>query len=473
MTAIATKYPFVGNLETRQGGRAENQDNAGYVDTPLGLLLVVCDGMGGGPGGRTASLMAVEAILNVLSDVSEHTLREDALKYAIEKANENLLAKVNEVPELKGMGTTVVTMLINESSAVIAHVGDSRVYQLRKGTIVFRSADHSMVANLVRQKKLTEEEARNHPQSNIVTRALGVRPTVEVEFDEVPFLRGDRFVICTDGIWGMMPQRELVKSLSRVMGISDLTSLIIEEIDQIGQKNGGGHDNMTLAIIDVSFDSILKKIKRHTAIERPAESSVPTESTSKQKNRWKSWRILPMILVAFALLAASVYWICLDAEEPSVHLQSVVQGETFTTVGSRPKLATGGADSIGSSFSDSMSSPVVYQHEKNTNPFMDSELSEAIQKNEVSEQIRIIITHLETLKKTNGKNKKAIRQSKREYIKNQIVPAIKKLGNRIDKKTQIKEILELLDNKKTMSNSKTESNSHIEYIKTRVKDLAG
>ena len=104
---------------------------------------------------------------------------------------------------------------------------------------------------------------------------------------------------------------------------------------------------------------------------------------------------------------------------------------------------------------------------------MDSELSEAIQKNEVSEQIRIIITHLETLKKTNGKNKKAIRQSKREYIKNQIVPAIKKLGNRIDKKTQIKEILELLDNKKTMSNSKTESNSHIEYIKTRVKDLAG
>ena len=73
MTTIATKYPFVGSIETRQGGRNENQDNAGFVDTPLGLLLVVCDGMGGGPGGRTASLMAVDTILNVLSNVSEHT----------------------------------------------------------------------------------------------------------------------------------------------------------------------------------------------------------------------------------------------------------------------------------------------------------------------------------------------------------------------------------------------------------------
>ena len=73
MTAIATKYPFVGYIETRQGGRQENQDNAGFVDTPIGLLLVVCDGMGGGPGGRTASRMAVDQILTTLEEVAEHT----------------------------------------------------------------------------------------------------------------------------------------------------------------------------------------------------------------------------------------------------------------------------------------------------------------------------------------------------------------------------------------------------------------
>ena len=188
MTTILTKYPFVGSIDTRQGGRIENQDNAGYVDTPLGLLIVVCDGMGGGPGGRTASLMAVDEVLTVLSDVAEHTHREDALRFVIEKANDIIYSKAKETPELRGMGTTIAAVLINESSAIIAHAGDTRVYQLRKGTVVFRTSDHSVVANLVRQKKLTEEEARNHPQSNIITRALGIRPTVEIEFDEVSFI---------------------------------------------------------------------------------------------------------------------------------------------------------------------------------------------------------------------------------------------------------------------------------------------
>ena len=229
MTTITTKYPFVGSIETKQGGRTDNQDNAGFVDTPLGLLVVVCDGMGGGPGGRTASLMAVDTILNVLSETAEHTPREDALTFAIEKANDIIYSKAKETPELRGMGTTVAAVLINEKSAVIAHAGDTRVYQLRKGTIVFRSSDHSYVADLVRQKKISEEEARNHPQSNIVTRALGIKPSVEIELDEIPFLRGDRFLVCTDGIWGMLPQCDLVKKISQAKGIGELTSSLTEE----------------------------------------------------------------------------------------------------------------------------------------------------------------------------------------------------------------------------------------------------
>ena len=330
MTTIATKYPFVGCIDSRQGGRNENQDNAGYVDTPLGLLLVVCDGMGGGPGGRTASFMAVETILTVLSDVSEHTPREDALKFAINKANDIIYAKAKETPELRGMGTTVAAILINEKSAIIAHAGDTRIYQLRKGAIVFRSSDHSYVANLVSQKKITEEEARNHPQSNLITRALGIRPSVEIEFDEVAFQRGDRFVLCTDGVWGMMPQRDLVKSLSRVMGINELTVLMTEEIDKLGQENGGGHDNLTLVVLDASFDSNSKNNKKK---HQEVNGNALENRTSGTSRKYKGFLTF-LIVAIIAVIAVSVYFIVLSNDSSAPELPQ--KGETYTTVDGKP-----------------------------------------------------------------------------------------------------------------------------------------
>ena len=204
-------------------------------------------------------LRFASVILTVLKDVAEHTSCRDALKYAIDKANDNVYATAMEMPELRGMGTTVAAMIISEKSAVIAHVGDSRIYHLRKGAIVYRSADHSQVAELVRMGQLSEEEARNAPNANIITRALGIRPEVEIEFDEQTFRRGDRFVLCTDGIWGAMPQSDLVKALSRVMGIEELTAKMCNEVDQIGINEGGRHDNLTLAVVDTTFDSARQK----------------------------------------------------------------------------------------------------------------------------------------------------------------------------------------------------------------------
>ncbi len=299
MTTITTKYPFVGNIISKTGGRDENQDCAGFVDTALGLLLVVCDGAGGGPGGKTASHLATETILNELSGVAEHTSRHDALKYGIEKANDAIYSHAMENPQLRGMATTIVALLINENSAVMAHVGDSRIYQLRKGSIVFRSNDHSYVADLVRQHKLTEEEARNHPQSNRITRALGIKPTIEAEFDEVPFRRGDRFVLCTDGIWGAMPQKELVKSLSRVMGIQELTSSVAAHVDQIGQNGGGGHDNLTLALLDATFKS--------------------SQSERKPLFKW-----LPVVVAVIMVIAAAVIVVILTRN------QKPVDNETYS-----------------------------------------------------------------------------------------------------------------------------------------------
>ena len=470
MTTIATKYPFIGSIDTKQGGRSENQDNAGFVDTPLGLLLVVCDGMGGGPGGRTASLIAVDTILSVLSDVSEHTSREDALKYAIEKANDVIYSKAKETPALRGMGTTVAALLINEDSAVIAHAGDTRVYQLRKGTIIFRSSDHSVVANLVRQGTITEEEARNSPQSNIITRALGIRPNVEIEFDEITFQKGDRFVICTDGIWGMMPQRELVMQLSRVMGIAELIASMTGEIDRIGQENGGNHDNMTLAVVDTTFESTRKKIRK-----KNIANAIVRSDEKIMGSYHKMINIMILFVVMAIVVAASIYLLHTHQKEGLVNEKISIQrkGGITTTVSRKKVLVRKDNNSHDSVYTDT---PVTSSsNNEETNPFADSD----IRKKEVAHVINNVEKNLDSLKGIKEEqNKKKTVQKKHEFVKNVIEPDVKRLENNIanKKKKELSDIIKMLNDKKTVScdkrgNTTKEGIDHIEEIKRKLGSL--
>lgn len=469
MTTIATKYPFIGSIDTKQGGRKENQDNAGFVDTPLGLLFVVCDGMGGGPGGRTASLMAVDTILHVLSDVAEHTPREAALQFAIDKANDIIYAKAKEVPELRGMGTTVAAVLINENSAVIAHAGDTRIYQLRKGAIVYRSADHSVVANLVRQKRMTEEEARNHPQSNVVTRALGIRPSMEIEFDEVSFLRGDRFVVCTDGIWGMLPQCDLVKSLSRVMGISELTSLVAEEIDELGRMNGGGHDNLTLAIVDTPFDSAQKKIHKKSV---KGDAAAPnTKKTGKLK-----LAIILAACVTFCVAVAVCLFLMLNNFSKSDTEKSgePQRGKTITSVGKNTVIVRGDEDTT--SQKNTQNAPPPSSDAKGIDVF-----NKPIETKDTD--VNLIIENLDSLKRIKGQDQKQANGRKEKYIKENIKPALERLKEKIakDKKEDVQNIITMLDNSKIKQFYKHKSEKeggitkdggdYIDSIKDKLKKL--
>lgn len=472
MTIIATKYPFAGSIDTRQGGREENQDNAGYVDTPLGLLLVVCDGMGGGAGGRTASLMAVETILSVLADVSGHSSREDALRFAIERANDVIYAKAKDIPELCGMGTTVTAMLINENSAVVAHAGDTRFYQLRKGTIVFRSSDHSVVANYVRQKRLTEEEARNHPQSNIVTRALGIRPIIEIEFDEVTFQRGDRFIICTDGIWGAMPQRDLVKSLSRTMGIGELTAKMTEEIDQKGKEAGGGHDNMTLAILDAPFDSTAKKIKSKTNIENSYKVN-----NGHKYSCYKLGIMLSAIIIPIIFLLIYFYY---DKNDNQHDENEPLTGQTITTV--RHDTVR---EPIEDSFTTTLpneTKPQTQYHDiclnrNDRTPFNTRLSINGKHNKEITKQINTVVKNLDSLKNIKGKSKKEAEKSKQKYVDKTIKPNVDNLGRKVvHKKKDIKSILKMLKDRKTVLSSKDgkdtkDGNEHIDKIKEKIKKL--
>ena len=250
---------IVGFAESRVGGRSENQDSYGAMQTSRGYLVTVCDGMGGGPGGKTASSIAVNEILTGISEGADDETVVNVIIKAVRRANMAIIEAGNENPELKGMGSTATVLLISENSAHVAHVGDSRIYQFRGKKKVFRTDDHSMVFDLVKQKVITEEQARLSAQSNVITRALGMRPDIEVEVHELPFKKGDRFLLCSDGIHGTMPEREFIKMATKSgSSLGAITDDIATYVDNLGRSGGGDHDNLTLAIVETKADSKLK-----------------------------------------------------------------------------------------------------------------------------------------------------------------------------------------------------------------------
>lgn len=247
-----------GAAESMQGGRPENQDDLGYVDTPLGFLFIVCDGMGGGPGGKTASGIVKLEIAQALSECTPQTPREAALRRAVGRANEVLAERMEQSPTLHGMGSTFVAVLVNEWSVLVAHAGDSRCYRLHGRRMLFRTQDHSLVGELVRKKALTEEQARTSPQSNVISRGLGSLANHVPEIVELPYRRGDRFVLCTDGVWGMMPHRELLRRLTAAADCKQVVNSLSVEIDRLGQAQGGHHDNHTIGIIEMDAHSRMR-----------------------------------------------------------------------------------------------------------------------------------------------------------------------------------------------------------------------
>ena len=255
---ISQQYGIEGVGISMPGGRTENQDDMGYAETPSGFLIVVCDGMGGGPGGKTASYIVKKNILETFANSTAMASPGDVFKIAVEKANEELESKMAAMPELKGMGSTFVAVLFNDKEATVAHLGDSRCYRLKGNKMLFRTNDHSLVGELVRNGALTEEQARTSPQSNVITRGLGSSTEHVAEIDIVPYQKGDRFVLCSDGVWGIMSHQDLMMRFTRKDNVSNIAKDLSEEIDKIGQSQGNTHDNHTLIIVETKKDSITK-----------------------------------------------------------------------------------------------------------------------------------------------------------------------------------------------------------------------
>lgn len=310
---ISNKAKLHGTANSMQGGRRENQDDLGFIDTPLGFLFVVCDGMGGGPGGKTASAIAKQEIARQLSSCNLLTPRKQALRIAVAKANDALTEAMMSNKELRGMGTTVVALLVNEYSAIVCHAGDSRCYRLHGRFQLFRTEDHSLVGELVRKKVLTEEEARTSPQSNVIAKSLGSKTDHNPDITEMGYMKGDRFILCTDGVWGSMPHKSLMKLFTAKGNTVNVVARISGEVEKAGIAKGGGHDNHTVAVIVM-------------------------DDSSKLHDKWYK-RFCGAVATLIAIMAI-IITVCIAGSDNSKPAAASGNGGSYTTTTPVKELAT-------------------------------------------------------------------------------------------------------------------------------------
>jgi protein phosphatase len=257
-----------------------NEDAAVHVETPLGLLAVVCDGMGGHAGGKEASELAVKTIVEIVQAAPLVTAPRDALRVAIEEANR----RVWSMPTDEGgyrPGSTVVAVLVHAAGAELAHVGDSRVYLLHAGAIAQVTKDHSMVQEMVDRNLIKAEDAPNHPDANKIMRALGIMKEVEVDLrpEPIAYTAGDVFVLCSDGLSDLVNPSELLE----VAGALPVLQAAGQLVDLANAR--GGHDNITALIMRMKGSAAVGDARTivKTIPQTVHEPVPPTESGAPQK----------------------------------------------------------------------------------------------------------------------------------------------------------------------------------------------
>lgn len=226
--------------------RAQNEDHAHAGEG----LFVVADGMGGHLAGEIASEMAVERLDQRLPMTSANTL--DDVVAAIGEANTEIYQGSIDDPDRAGMGTTVTALAVvsdphDGEAFAVANVGDSRSYVLRHGRLRQLTIDHSFVQELVAEGAITRDEARTHPRRNIVTRALGIEPYVRVDSWTMPIIRGDRFVLCSDGLVDEITDDAITDVLRRHADDPEAAAQALVD----AANDAGGRDNITVVIVDV------------------------------------------------------------------------------------------------------------------------------------------------------------------------------------------------------------------------------
>jgi PPM family protein phosphatase len=269
-SARSTKV--VAHLRTDIGMVREHNEDSALAD-PEGMFFIVADGMGGHAAGEVASAMAVEEMKRALENARDQTRKfadrpDDEgrralvalLETSVQKAHQAVFERGGRESDKKGMGTTLDVVLLAGGEAFVAHVGDSRTYLIRSGSVAQVTTDHTVAEVLVIEGKLTAEEARLSPLRTILVNAIGVSPDVGVELAHIRLRKGDKLLLCSDGLHDYFPvESEVAELLSLTSGPSGLEKMVNLA------KDRGGHDNITGVLVEV--------IEGNASIEEEADDA--------------------------------------------------------------------------------------------------------------------------------------------------------------------------------------------------------
>jgi len=241
-----TALGHVGGI-TDPGRKRRRNEDAYVIEPPL---FAVADGMGGAQAGEVASRLAAAA----LKERGAGAGGEQRIVSLIQDANRRVYDRSNEDPNVSGMGTTMTVALVENGQVSFGHVGDSRAYLIRDGSMEQLTEDHSLVAELMRSGKLSPEEAETHPQRSVITRALGTDPDVDVDTFTIAARIGDVFLLCSDGLTTMVPNESILDLVERHRADMDkaLRALVT------AANKGGGEDNITVVAFEIAEEALTR-----------------------------------------------------------------------------------------------------------------------------------------------------------------------------------------------------------------------
>ncbi len=301
---------------THTGRKRRHNEDSYVVEPPM---FAVADGMGGAKAGEVASGLAAAALKETGTDGSSG---EERVTQLIQEANRRVFRRANEDREASGMGTTMTVALVEDGRVVFGHVGDSRAYLIREGSIEQLTDDHSLVAELVRSGRLTPEEAEAHPQRSVITRAVGTEPDVDVDTFTIEPEAGDLFLICSDGLTDMVDDGTIIDAIERHRDDLDEAAKAL-----VGAANRvGGEDNITVLLVEVGAEAEAADTQRaeavdvdedtlsgleavpvvDTAVVPPEEAAALAAEPPKRRGR-----VLPIVsaLAVLLIAAAAVLWL--------------------------------------------------------------------------------------------------------------------------------------------------------------------
>lgn len=294
-----TIYSITSSSITETGKVRQTNEDA-VLET--GNLFAVADGMGGHQAGEVASALALGVVGQYIEDNIGLISGEKLVEKAVGAANAAVYQKASSSAKFKQMGTTLTLLYREGDTAYVAHVGDSRAYLLRDGILKRLTADHSLVATLVEEGEITEEQAMHHPQRNIILKALGLEPQVEIDVFAVQILPGDVFMIASDGLTGLVPDRRISEILAAPREPPDWARQLVDEA-----LEAGGTDNVSVVVVRILESATVVPAPGARFVEEgaggatgnggPAYGGLNGKSRKMSRRRLRNWIIACGLIV--------------------------------------------------------------------------------------------------------------------------------------------------------------------------------